>query len=153
MRRVAEIIHIVEDEREAFLKGALNPDEEAQKVLWMCGVRNQIYFALNELIFMTFEYHGDDFASDMKKMAAFLESKGQLVSLRRRDVASDLRGSTNWWAPVKRLGALLTQSPFDGDGKSWDDDYMAMLDGCMEDNDSYNDISFDENDWSDDIII
>jgi len=84
MKRVAEIIHIVEGEREAFLEGCLHPDNETQKVLWTCGVRKQQYFSLGELLFMTFEYKGEDFSEDMKKMAAYLDSKGLLVQKRRR---------------------------------------------------------------------
>ena len=68
MRRVAEIIYIVENEREKFLNEAINLDEESKRVLWLCGVRKQQYFLLNELIFMTFEYDGHDFYNDMEKI-------------------------------------------------------------------------------------
>ena len=67
MRRVAEIIYVVPERREEFLKGALNLDDESANVLWACGVRKQQYFALNDLIFMTFEYDGRDFEGDMKR--------------------------------------------------------------------------------------
>lgn len=84
MKRVAEIIYIVESEREAFLKNAINMSDEEKKILWLCGVRKQQYFALNELIFMTFEYDGKDFASDMDKMANYLDGKGVLGSLEEK---------------------------------------------------------------------
>ena len=56
MRRVAEIMYIIPEERETFISDSVNPDEETRKMLWMCGVRNQQYFGMNDLIFMTFEY-------------------------------------------------------------------------------------------------
>lgn len=154
MRRVAEIIYIVESEREAFLKGALHPDQETEKLLWLCGVRKQQYFALNDLIFMTFEYKGDHFEEDMTKMAAYLDSKGLLVKMRRKDVPLEQRTSTNWWAPVKRLGAVLESKPdFEEEDEDSQEMYMAMLDGCMSMSDEGNDISYSEDDWMENVQI
>jgi len=146
MRRVAEIIHIVEKDRQAFIDGAINPDEETSRVLWLCGVRKQQYFALNELLFMTFEYEGNDFAEDMNKMASYLDGKGLLVKQRRKDVPANKRDESNWWAPVKRLGSILETSPIKEPDKEYN--LMDMLDGSMGDYGSYRNISFDEDDWS-----
>lgn len=146
MRRVAEIIHIVENERDAFIRGAINPDLETQKVLWICGVRKQQYFALNELIFMTFEYEGSNFKEDMEKMASYLDNKNLLVKSRRKNVPSDKLDSTNWWAPVKRLGTTLDHNPGVDDESL--NNRSDMLDGSMKDFSSYSDISFSEDDWS-----
>lgn len=144
MKRVAEIIYIVKEEREAFLNSAMNLTNEEEQVLWKCGVRNQQYFALNDLIFMTFEYKGDDFSGDMNRMAAYLESKGLLVTKRRRDVPADELDTTNWWAPVKKLGTLLTSRPsFNAESDVFD----CYFDGEMMSREKY-DIAFDEDDWS-----
>lgn len=148
MRRVAEIMYIIPEEREKFLEGALHPDEQMQKILWACGVRNQQYYGMNGLIFMTFEYAGSDFAEDMKVMAAELAKAGHLVTKRRRDVPVAERASTNWWAPVKRLGTVMTQSPFVSEEEaSQQEQYLAMVDGSM--TNSY-DIAYDEEDWTED---
>lgn len=148
MRRVAEIMYIIPEEREAFLAGALNPDEEMSKILWACGVRNQQYFGMNGLIFMTFEYEGTNFAEDMRVMAAELAAKGHLVTKRRRDVPVAERASTNWWAPVKKLGSVLTESPFASkEEESREEAFLAMLDGSME---VAVDMSYDAEDWTED---
>lgn len=147
MRRVAEVIFIVENEREGFIKGAINPDIETQKVLWLCGVRKQQYFALNDLIFMTFEYDGNDFVSDMNKMSSYLDSKNLLVKQRRKDVPHDMLSKVNWWAPVKRLGQILDSNP--GVYEEAGGDLMAMLDGAMNDSSEWN-TSYDEDDWVED---
>lgn len=152
MRRVAEIIYIVESEREAFLKGALSLSDEEKKVLWLCGVRKQQYFALNELIFMTFEYKGDNFKQDMEKMAAYLDSKGLLIKMRRKDVPEDERATTNWWAPVKKLGELLASKPDFGDEPA-QIGYMDLIDGCMDTDHEAYDISYNDDEWSDGINI
>lgn len=154
MRQVAEIIHVVESRREEFLKGAVNLTEEEKSVLWLCGVRNQQYYALNELIFMTFEYDGDNFKDDMDRMAAYLESKGHLVKTRRRDVPAGEMDTTDWWAPVKKLASLLDTEPkvLTAETKN-QHEYMAMLDGCMGINETNNDISFDEEEWMENLMI
>lgn len=146
MRRVAEIIYVVPERREEFLKGALNLDDESANVLWACGVRKQQYFALNDLIFMTFEYDGRDFEGDMKKMAIYLDSKGKLIKTRRKDVPADKRDTTDWWAPVKRLGTVLDSKP-----KNEDDIHYELkdyLDGAMSAETSYGNLAYDEDDWS-----
>lgn len=152
MRRVAEIIHIVESEREKFLHDVINLDEESQKVLWMCGVRKQQYFTLNELIFMTFEYEGTDFYSDMDKMGNYLSAKGILVEKRRKDVPVNEREVTNWWAPVKKVGSVLDSKP-DFAIDEWNMDRQDLLSGYTGSSADYNDISYSDDDWVDDIRI
>lgn len=154
MRRVAEILYIVESERESFLKGVTNPDEETSRVLWMCGVRKQQYFELNDLIFMTFEHKGEDFAGDMEKMAAYLDSKGLLIKKRRKDVPVEERETTSWWAPVKRLASLLDTKPdFGEDVEAVQYSYSEMLGGCVASADKNNNISYDEDDWTECVQI
>lgn len=152
MRRVAEIIHIVESEREKFISEAINPDEETKKVLWLCGVRKQQYFLLNELIFMTFEYEGNDFYNDMEKMAAYLSTKGALVQKRRKDVPASEREMTNWWAPVKKLGAVLESKPNFDEGDS-EMERQSMLSGYTGGAGDFCDLSYSQEDWTDDIRI
>lgn len=144
MKRVAEIIYVVKEEREAFLNGALNLTEEEAQAIWLCGVRNQQYYALNDLIFMTFEYEGNNFNEDMAKMASYLDTKGLLVNKRRKDVPLEERETTNWWAPVKKLGTLLTSKPVMNKQQEIFDCYF---DGEMISKKQYN-IAFDEDDWS-----
>lgn len=146
MRRVAEIIHIVDSQRDDFINGAINPDKETQEALWLCGVRRQQYFSLNDLIFMTFEYEGNNFSDDMKKMAKYLDQKNLLVKQRRKDVPANMLNTSNWWAPVKRLGSVLITNPNTEDENSHN--LMAMLDGAMTGGDDYSDIAYDEDDWS-----
>lgn len=157
MKQVAEIMYVVESEREEFLRGVLQMEEETQKVLWSCGVRNQQYFALNELIFMTFMYEGDNFKEDMNRMSSYLDAKGHLIKKRRKDVPVEERATTNWWAPVKRLGNLLDKKPDYMEEDGVQENYMASDDGGM----SYKnastyrnyDTSFDEEEWMENLQI
>ncbi len=150
MKRVAELIYVVEEEREEFIKGAVCPSEEEKDVLWSLGVRNQIYFAINEYILMTFEYAGYNFSEDMKKMAAYLDTKGHLIKQRRKDVPVEERKNTNWWAPIKKLGTVLENAPASvAENDYLEEDYNGMLDGFMSSSNLKTDISYDEQDWED----
>lgn len=154
MKRVAEIIYITESERAQFLNGALNLTDEEKNVLWLCGVRKQQYFALNDYIFMTFEYEGNDFNNDMDKMAAYLDSKGLLVKNRRKDVPVEDRNNVNWWAPVKKLGDVLNEKPVIKDeAGDLSENYMAMLDGGMTSTNYHSDTSYDDDDWTECVRI
>lgn len=148
MKRFAQIMYIIPEEREQFMRSALNPDARMQKIMWACGMRSQQYFAMNDLILMTFEYDGKAFAEDMKVMAAELAKMGHLVTKRRRDVPAAERDTTNWWAPVKRLGSVMTKSPFASKEEEFQEEqFLALMDGAMSSN---NDISYDKEDWVED---
>ena len=153
MKSVAEVMHIVPEQREEFLKNVLNPSEEDKKALWSCGVRNQQYFDLHGLIFMTFEYEGHRFGEDMKALTAYLREAGHLIEKRRRDLTVAQRDTTNWWAPVRKLGSLLTETPFVGmeEDTSWQEAYLAMTDGSMSSQET--DTAYDEEDWVEDFHI
>ncbi|MDO4168842.1 MAG: hypothetical protein Q4D45_02990 [Lachnospiraceae bacterium] len=153
MKRVAEIMYIVEEKREAFLNDVINLTEEQKIALWTCGVRNQQYFAFGDLILMTFEYKGHHFNDDMKKMSAYLESEGLLIEKRRRDVLEDELSTTNWWAPIKKLGCLLDSNPIMDSIDAKESDARAMLDGRMRSYSVEVDTSFDEDDWTGTIRI
>jgi L-rhamnose mutarotase len=153
MQRVAEIIHIVPEEREAYLQRCLNPDEESRRVLWLHGVRNQYYFILNDLILMTFEYVGSSFYKDMAEIAAFPRSHEYMVPTRKKDVPADQLETTNWWAPLKRMGGILTSSPFVADEEEEQDfqeQYRTMISGEMID-EMKNEIAFSDDDWSESV--
>ena len=148
MKKVAEIMHVVDAEREQFIYDVTHLDQETEMVLWLCGVRRQQYFALNKLILMSFEYEGDDFAGDMKRMAAHLRSKGHLIEKRRKDVPPRERETTNWWVPVRRIGSALESKPAALDS-NWRQSYQEMLDGSM-DYAAASNTAYDAEDWTED---
>jgi L-rhamnose mutarotase len=155
MQRVAEVIYVVPEEREAYLKSCLNPEEELSRALWLHGVRNQFYFEFYNLIFMTFEYVGNDFYKDMAELAAIPNLSKYIIPTRRKDVPVEQRETTNWWAPLKRFGGIVRENPFLGDEKaalSLAEQYHEMLGGHMaEEVTAGNDISFSDDDWSESV--
>lgn len=148
MKRVAEVMYIVPEQREAFFEKSLHPSEEDKKVLWSCGVRNQHFFGINGLVVMTFEYVGEQFKEDMQKMSAYLDAHGHLIKKRRRDVPPAERDITNWWAPVKKMGSVLETSPFGEKETDLGEQFLSIDDFGVFTTES--DMSYDEEDWTDD---
>lgn len=156
MKRVEELIYIVPEKREEFLHKWLNPSLKTQQILWMHGIRNQYYFQMSDFILMTFEYVGTEFKKDMDALSAYPEIDALLVKKRRKDVPKEERSTTDWWAPVKRLGCILSESPMPEDKEeelSLTEQYHEMLNGSMESGAMRYDISYDEDDWSESIHI
>lgn len=155
MKRVEEIIYIAPERREAYLQHFLNPSQKVLQIQWVHGVRNQCYFQLKDYILMTFEYAGHDFYRDMAEMTATPEFAEYLVKKRRKDVPEDERLTTDWWAPVKRLGMLLTESPMPPDMEelSSEEQYREMQSGSMSIGTESYDISFSEDDWSESVHL
>lgn len=156
-RRVEEIIYVVPQEREAYLESHIHPPKAIAQIMWMHGMRKQFYFALNEMILMSFEYVGDDFQKDMAQMMNHPEMKDFLIPRRRRDVPSSELMTTNWWAPLKRIGGTLLESPMpddDAEELKLEESFHDMQGGYTHKSDIKDpDLSYDEDDWSESIHI
>ena len=135
MRRIAELMHIAPDIRREFMERELHPDEQTLGVLWACGIRNQQYFGMSNLVIKSFEYDGNQFREDMARMADYLASRGQLVEKRRKDVPPELWDEVSWWAPMKLLGQFLTEPP--APAPAWEDDVAHSI----------VDIGYNDEDW------
>ena len=80
----------------------------------------------------------------------------RLIRKRRKDVPLEERATTNWWAPLKKLGSIVTENPMPQDEDeemSLEEQYRSMLSGYMSEGTVDNDIAFDEDDWSESIHI
>ena len=155
MIQVAEIMYIVPEKREAFLQQLLNPSMQEQQIAWMYGIRNKCFYRMNDLILETFDYVGKNFHQDMQEYTAHPVIAPTLVSTRRRDVPVTELGRTNWWAPIKVEGRILLESPMpdDEEEEPLTEMYRAMVNGEMIDSVSENDLTYDEDDWSESIHI
>ena len=155
MIQVAEIMYIVPEKREAFLQQLLNPSLQEQQIAWMYGIRNKCFYRMNDLILETFDYVGKNFHQDMQEYTAHPVIAPTLVSTRRRDVPVTELGRTNWWAPIKVEGRILLESPMpdDEEEEPLTEMYRSMVNGEMIDSVSENDLTYDEDDWSESIHI
>ena len=97
MKRYGQVVRLKPEKRDEYVRhhGAVWPG--VLKTIAECNIRNYSIFEHGELLFGYFEYHGNDFAADMAKMAACPEtaSAGGLScfpcwrNCRRKSRASD----------------------------------------------------------------
>ncbi len=113
MNRLAEVIYVVPEEREAFLDAALHRSKYVEDFMYAHGVRNQYYFKFGEYIIMTFSYVGKNFGKDMAALGKDPEVSSRFVQRRKRDVPEQDLEKVNWWAPLLKYGAILTVDTLD----------------------------------------
>jgi len=70
-----------------------------------CNIRNySIYLREPEnLLFASFEYHGEDFAADSAIMAADPETQRWWAICGPMQVPLESRGEGEWWAPMEEV--------------------------------------------------
>lgn len=75
MRRYAQIIQLRPEHEAEYVRYHAAVWPSVLKTIADCGIRNYSIFLRSGVLFAYFEYHGSDFAADMKKMAADPETQ------------------------------------------------------------------------------
>ncbi|MEZ4662380.1 MAG: L-rhamnose mutarotase [Caldilineaceae bacterium] len=70
MQRYAQVIGVRPERFKEYAEVHANVWPEVLAMIAGCNIRNYSIYHYNNLLFAYFEYHGDDFAADMAKMAA-----------------------------------------------------------------------------------
>ncbi|QEW21901.1 L-rhamnose mutarotase [Marinibacterium anthonyi] len=70
-----------------------------------CNIRNYTIFLREpeNLLFASFEYHGDDWAADAAKMAADAETQRWWAVCMPCQVPLETRGDGDWWAEMEEV--------------------------------------------------
>ena len=155
MKRAAEIIHLLPENRKKYLEKYTNPSTEAARILWQAGIRKQFYYEFGDEILRTYEYTGKQFQVDMKRILQAKETTDFFLQRRRKDVPEKERAATEWWAPLKWYGASLMAEPqSEEDEMSNKEAYHRMASGEMSEEDEDMEVFhfiYDEDDWSESI--
>ena len=75
MRRYAQVIQLNEKDEAEYIRYHAEVWPTVLKTIAECGIRNYSIFLRNGVLFAYFEYHGEDYAADMRKMAADAETQ------------------------------------------------------------------------------
>ena len=70
MKRYGQVIRVWPEKLDEYKKLHAAVWPEVLKKITECNIRNYSIYYKDGFLFSYFEYHGDDFAADMKKMAA-----------------------------------------------------------------------------------
>ena len=70
MQRYGSVIKLKPEKLEEYRELHANAWPEVLKMIRACNIRNYSIYYKDGFLFSYFEYHGEDFAADMQKMAA-----------------------------------------------------------------------------------
>jgi L-rhamnose mutarotase len=103
MQRHAHIIHLRPEAEAAYKKyhQAVWPD--VLNKITDCNIRNYSIFLRDGVLFSYFEYIGDDFATDMAKMAADPKTQEWWAITKPMQRPLEERGEDEWWAPLTEV--------------------------------------------------
>ena len=103
MKRYGQIIGVDPQQFESYKEyhAAVWPD--VLKMITECNIRNYSIFHKDGLLFAYFEYHGEDFAADMAKMAAdpTTQKWWEIMEPMQRPVENRKEGE--WWANMEEV--------------------------------------------------
>ena len=68
-----------------------------------CNIRNYSIYLKDHTLFSYFEYHGDDFAADMARMAADKTTQEWWSIMIPMQVGLPTRGAGEWWASMEEV--------------------------------------------------
>ena len=103
MQRHAHIIHLRPEAEAAYKKyhQAVWPD--VLNKITDCNIRNYSIFLRDGVLFSYFEYIGDDFATDMAKMAADPKTQEWWAITKPMQRPLEERGEDEWWASLTEV--------------------------------------------------
>ncbi|MFB7508100.1 L-rhamnose mutarotase [Streptomyces broussonetiae] len=103
MRRVAQVIRIRPELREKYCDLHRDVPQPVLDTLRDCNIGNYSIHLLGDLLFGYFEYHGDDLAADMARMAAdeATQSWWRLTAPCQQPVEEAEPGQ--WWAEMEQV--------------------------------------------------
>ena len=103
MRRYGQLIGVKPEQIEAYerIHEAVWP--EVLQTIHDCNIRNYSIFRHDNLLFAYFEYIGDDFEADMRKMAADPKTQEWWTHTDPLQQPVEGRAAGEWWATMREV--------------------------------------------------
>ncbi|GCE24006.1 L-rhamnose mutarotase [Dictyobacter kobayashii] len=103
MRRFGQIIHVKPDRIKDYerIHAAVWP--EVLETITACNMRNYTIFRHGNLLFAYFEYIGNDFEADQKKMGADPKTKEWWTHTDPMQEPLEDKAEGEWWANMKEV--------------------------------------------------
>lgn len=68
MKRIGRIVELKPEMKEKYIQLHANPWPEVTKAIHDCGIRNFSIYIKGDILFSYFEYIGDNYVEDMKRL-------------------------------------------------------------------------------------
>ncbi len=105
MRRIAQIIRIKPEAIDEYKRIHAEVWPSVLATIRACNIRNYSIFLREpeNLLFAYFEYHGDDLAADMARMAADPETQRWWTITDPMQASLETVKEGEWWAPAEEV--------------------------------------------------
>jgi L-rhamnose mutarotase len=103
MKRYGSVLKVVPEKIEEYKRYHAAVWPEVLRTIKDCGIRNYSIYLKDDLLFGYFEYHGEDFATDMEKMAASEKTREWWAIMRPMQVPFPTREEGEWWADMEEV--------------------------------------------------
>ena len=103
MQRYGSVIKLKPDKVDAYKELHANVWPEVLSMIRACNIRNYSIYIKDGYLFSYFEYHGDDFDTDMQKMAADPNTQAwwKLTDPCQEPLETRMQGE--WWASMEEV--------------------------------------------------
>ena len=103
MKRIGEMIKIRPEKLEEYKYWHANPWPEVTAMIKSCNIANYTIYQRGELLFACYEYTGDDFATDMARMAADSRTQEWWALVKPFQEPFEDRSEGQWWSPMEEV--------------------------------------------------
>ena len=103
MKRYAQMIRLRPEAEAEYIRYHAAVWPTVLATIASCGIRNYSIFLRNGILFAYFEYHGSDYAADMRKMAACPETQRwwKIMDPMQAQMPDALPGEK--WSPLREV--------------------------------------------------
>ena len=103
MKRFGQIIGVKPEHIEKYRAYHARVWPEVLGMIRECNIRNYSIYLKDDLLFAYFEYHGNDFAADMAKMAADPKTQEWWSIMMPMQAPLASRAEGDWWVTMEEV--------------------------------------------------
>jgi L-rhamnose mutarotase len=103
MQRYGQVLGVKPERFKEYAEIHANVWPEVLAMIHQCNIRNYSIFHHNNTLFAYFEYHGNDFAADMAKMAADPKTQEWWSVCIPMQEGLPTRKDDEWWATMDEV--------------------------------------------------
>jgi L-rhamnose mutarotase len=103
MQRYGSIIKLKPEKLAEYRQLHADPWPEVLQMIRQCNIRNYSIYYKDGFLFSYFEYHGEDFAADMQKMAADPRTQAWWKLTDPCQEPLETRRPGEWWAGMEEF--------------------------------------------------
>ena len=103
MQRHGSVIRVRPEKLEEYKAYHVRVWPEVLAMIRQCNIRNYSIYHKDGYLFGYFEYHGDDFAADMAKMAADPTTQKWWAIMQPMQQPIETRAPSEWWAEMEEV--------------------------------------------------